>query len=533
MAGQNTTDKQYMLSTSVKGIELLEMGGPMLRGNPMAHELRVANLTNEKAAAGSDGERSGAPAARCGGRRQRAAAAAFLVLCAAAAALLLTRRGRRQPQQAPAPATGGTNTTAAPTTAVPPPAAGPTTPPSHAPSRAPTRGPTAGPTTKRPAPPGGPTAAPTATPSARPTENPTAVPPSTAAPTAVPSEPAWDDATYLDTSLTYNTDYPAGKNKARTVTLRVHYSPGALAAAAAAGARARVVLVSHGGQGSERGHRSFAYIAAELVGRGGYVCVNIGHRTSKANIFHRWDRPHDVSAAIDALAGAGALPGGSGAALAPALPAALAPARLDVASGRVGHLGHSWGAYTAHAVAGAAFEDPVPGAAPGARWTFRDPRVGAVVAFSPQGWGQFGQFDVADSDGHACSQAQPCAITDPSRDNSWRTVTVPAYVLIGQREMDGAAGVEVGAEGTYMAPDWRLTSFVRYAANAAGTRFATVIPGATHEDLGGNPDSDALKAYLAVNARLFFDVYLRGRAGRKPEIGLAAMLEGGVDNRRR
>ena len=57
----------------------------------------------------------------------------------------------------------------------------------------------------------------------------------------------------------------------------------------------------------------------------------------------------------------------------------------------VGHIGYSWGAYTAHSVAGGSFKSSGSGET---LWNFRDERVVAIMALSPQGHGGFGAYDI-------------------------------------------------------------------------------------------------------------------------------------------
>lgn len=298
---------------------------------------------------------------------------------------------------------------------------------------------------------------------------------------------------FADLDVAYVTDYPVGDNVTREFVVRVWFPVGFEGAAP-------VIVVSHGGPGSLKGHENFEHLGQAFAAQG-YLSLHVNHRPSIDTTFHRWDRPHDVSAVLDGLETGGL-----------ALPADFTgTADLE----RVGHLGHSWGAYTAHAVAGAEFTNPVPGQT--TPWRFRDERIDAIVALSPQGWDGFGTFD-AEHD-----------ITQPSSDNSWEVVAIPAYCLVGELEKDGVAGVETGDAEAYRTADWRLFPFVRYPGDAR--RYLSVLPGQTHSDLGGGA-TDEVDTYIAVNARLFFDVYLKGLTEREAEIGLRLLIDG-VDNRRR
>ena len=227
-----------------------------------------------------------------------------------------------------------------------------------------------------------------------------------------------------------------------------------------------VILVSHGGDGSNRGQRALAHLGRTFAAHG-YLAIHLGHRPSESNLAHRLDRPADVSHVLDRLA-AGDVPYPPGFTGLPDL-------------SRVGHAGHSWGAYTSHAVGGATFD----------QGTFGDPRVRAIVPISPQGAGGFGAFDRG------------------PEDNTWRTVTVPVLTYIGETEKNGPAG-------QFEAEDWRLQPFERYPE--AGDAFMAVLPGQDHSQMGSG-GSVEVQAYIANNARLFFDVYVADREADACQIG--------------
>lgn len=219
-----------------------------------------------------------------------------------------------------------------------------------------------------------------------------------------------------------------------------------------------VVLVSHGGSGSERGHRSAPHLGTAYAAAG-FVAIHIGHLPSQPITRHRHDRPADVSFVLDSLE-AGTL----------ILPPGWAE-RLDLT--RVGHVGHSWGAYTAHAVGGADYGDP----------SFADDRIDAIVPLSPQGGGQFGGFD------------------NGGGDTSWATVTIPAYNLIGAEEMnDNAVGMQK--------PDgWRLQPFRSYPD--VSDTFVSVIDGQFHSDLW-NTGSPEVEAFITSQSTAFLLRYVAG-----------------------
>jgi len=237
--------------------------------------------------------------------------------------------------------------------------------------------------------------------------------------------------------------------------------------------KASVILISHGGTGSERGEFALAQLAPTYA-RNGFLAINLGHRTSATQAAHRKDRPADVSFVLNALA----------------------DDRLPLPSGfkgsvdlmRVGHAGHSWGAYTAHAVGGAVFD----------QGQFRDKRIVAIVPISPQGPDQFGSFDRG------------------QQDNSWMSVTVPAFILTGGAEVNGPPG-------EFRMERWRTKAFERYPA--IGDKFLAVVPDQTHAQMGGGGTAE-VSAYEAENTAAFFDAYLRKNAARICEIGTLAFVPG-------
>lgn len=236
---------------------------------------------------------------------------------------------------------------------------------------------------------------------------------------------------------------------------------------------AAVILISHGGDGSDSGENGLSHLGGAYASHG-FLAISLGHRRSADQRAHRRDRPADVSFVLDALA-RGALP----------LPREFrGTANLD----QVGHVGHSWGAYTAHAVAGARFD----------QGEFRDPRVDAVVAISPQGPDQFGSFDRGPND------------------NSWSSVRIPAFVLAGGAELHGPpAG--------YRMDRWRAKPFERFPA--IGDKFLAILPNQDHGQMGSG-GAPAVKAYISENTAAFFDAYVRGRLSRACDIGRLVFFDG-------
>ncbi|MEL6891708.1 MAG: hypothetical protein AAFP84_08940, partial [Actinomycetota bacterium] len=115
--------------------------------------------------------------------------------------------------------------------------------------------------------------------------------------------------------------------------------------------------------------------------------------------------------------------------------------------------------------------------------TFTDERIDAIAPISPQGADQFSAFD------------------DGPDDNTWTTVTIPAYNLVGGDEID------TNATGTIDEPGWRLTPFERYPA--VGDKFLTVIDGQDHRDMWQD-GSIEVNAFIATEITEFFLVYVVG-----------------------
>ncbi|MGL5825737.1 MAG: alpha/beta hydrolase family protein, partial [Nocardioides sp.] len=248
--------------------------------------------------------------------------------------------------------------------------------------------------------------------------------------------------------------------RGRSIPYRLYYPQGARCSAA-------VILVSHGGDGSDEGHLKLNHLGYGYA-NAGFLGLHIGHRESAAGQRQVLDRPADVSFVIDALTnGSLAMPAGFHGG--PDLNA-------------IGHTGHSFGAYTSHAVAGAVFT----------HGSFTDARVRAIAPISPQGPDMLGAFD------------------NGPVDNSWHGVPLPAYNLVGGLEKDG------DRQGGVSMPNWRLYPSWRYGD--AADRFLSVLPGQDHNQMG-NHGSAEIKAFIAINTRVFFDAYLRGRQAVACSVG--------------
>jgi len=266
--------------------------------------------------------------------------------------------------------------------------------------------------------------------------------------------------------VTAQVDSTVAYGSGREVGVRVHYPVGTTGPH-------WIVLISHGGLGMGAGETRFDHLGLPLAERGG-VAVQLGHRRSASNDEHLLDRPRDVSAVIDALAaGTIALDGFAG----------------SLVTSAVGHTGHSGGAYTSHAVAGARYRY-----APEA-----DPRVVAIAPISPQGIGDFfGAYD------------------DGPTDNTWVTVEVPLLTLVGGEELD-SNGV-----GRFVADDWRLQPWSRYPDTA--DRIRIIVPGQDHSDMGGQGPPE-VQAYLGTAIARFFAFVLSGE-GDLCSVGTDSVLGG-------
>jgi hypothetical protein len=242
----------------------------------------------------------------------------------------------------------------------------------------------------------------------------------------------------------------------RVITYQVFAPAGSTAAAP-------VIVVSHGGAGNPRGHLSGNHLG-ETFASGGFIAVHLAHDESTDGNRQVEDRPADVSFFLDELeAGRVALPEGF-------------TGSVDIE--RIGHTGHSFGAYTSHAVGGATYLAPS-----GGTQTFGDERIDALAPISPQGPDQFGGF-----------------VNGPA-DSTWSTVTIPVFDLIGGDEVDD------NAVDTIQRPGWRLAPFDHYPGSS--DTFRTIVAGAVHSDMW-RTGADDVERFVATEILDFMRRYVAG-----------------------
>jgi predicted dienelactone hydrolase len=154
--------------------------------------------------------------------------------------------------------------------------------------------------------------------------------------------------------------------------------------------------------------------------------------------------------------------------------------KMDVE--RIGVGGHSMGAFTADAIAGALVNLPSHPAT-----NFADPRVKAVVLLSPQGPGEFGLAD-----------------------HSWDHVNLPLLSMTGS--------LDLGAENH--GPDWKKIPFER---SQPGAKYHVFIEGANHMSFitaktllpGRAAQGDSILGFTNSASLAFWDAYLKADAGAK------------------
>lgn len=236
-----------------------------------------------------------------------------------------------------------------------------------------------------------------------------------------------------------------------------------------------IIIISHGGEGAPNGYKRMEYLRLEYA-KNGYIAININHLASKRGRTQELDRPADVDYLLDQLL-AGKIK-------------ASTKFRGTFDLSHIGLAGHSWGAYTAQALAGGRYTHGS---------SFRDARISAFCPISPQGRDKFGSFDKGPGD------------------NTWMNIVPPMLNFVGSKEVDG--------DTKFIETGWRFRSYERYPSTEA--KYQALVPGADHLALSGGGTAAQL-AYVAQNSRVFFDVYLRGQVEKKAQIGTLAWIKGAV-----
>ena len=181
-----------------------------------------------------------------------------------------------------------------------------------------------------------------------------------------------------------------------------------------------------------------------------------------------WEsRPLDISFVLDSLAE-----------LQKRVPALAG--RMD--TDHIGVGGHSMGAFTADAIAGALID--LPGRP---TTSFADSRVKAVLLLSPQGPGEFGLTD-----------------------HSWERISIPLMSMTGS--LDSGAGKQ--------GPEWKKIPFER---SQPGDKYHLFIQGVNHGSfVKAQPlfpaqaaQAEAILGYTNSAALAFWDAYLKGDTAAK------------------
>jgi predicted dienelactone hydrolase len=157
---------------------------------------------------------------------------------------------------------------------------------------------------------------------------------------------------------------------------------------------------------------------------------------------------------------------------------------------RIGVGGHSMGSYTAEAIAGALVD--LPGHP---RWNFADPRVKAVLCFSPQGPGQFGL-----------------------NDHSFDQISLPYMGMTGSLD----------SLGPVASPAWHRIPFDR---SRPGDKYHLFIEGANHMSFitprtllpGGAERGGAIFDYTNSASLAFWDACLKSDARAKSYLRSGAL----------
>jgi predicted dienelactone hydrolase len=259
--------------------------------------------------------------------------------------------------------------------------------------------------------------------------------------------------------------------RGRAVPLRIYYPKGE--------GELPVLIFSHGLGGSRE--------SCEYLGRhwaeAGYIVLAPTHVGSdgalfrKGRVFHNLralkkaaddpenlvNRPADVKFLIDSFG---------------EIASAVPELRGRMAMSAIGVGGHSFGAYTTLALAGARVELPGKGIVP-----LADPRIHAFLALSPQGEGRFG-----------------------FRSDSWQDIKRPLFIITGSKDK-GLAGE---------LPSWRLTAYEKLPA---GDKYLGWLEGSNHFSFAGLPrqtaSAERFQEYVKRLSTAFWDAYLKKDANGK------------------
>ena len=188
-------------------------------------------------------------------------------------------------------------------------------------------------------------------------------------------------------------------------------------------------------------------------------------------------RPQDISFVLDSL---------------PVLQKRIPALAGKIDAEHIGVGGHSMGAFTADAIAGALVDLPNHPAT-----NFTDSRVRAVLLLSPQGPGEFGLTD-----------------------HSWDHVTLPLL------SMTGSLDLGAGNQG----PDWKKIPFER---SQPGDKYHTFIEGANHMSFisaktflpGRATQDDSILGFTNAASLAFWDAYLKADPAAKNYLQSDALPE--------
>ena len=228
-----------------------------------------------------------------------------------------------------------------------------------------------------------------------------------------------------------------------------------------------VIVFSHGAWASKDSY----FALGQYWASHGYVSIHPSHADSRKDSGFRgtlqqtisdpsaWeDRPKDISFVLDSL---------------DQIERRVRPLKGKLDRTRIGVGGHSFGAYTAEAVAGATVQ--MPGKSQPE--SFADKRVRAFVVMSPQGTGEMGLTD-----------------------HSWDNIRVPMMLMYGTRDF-----------GTQRrTPTWRSQPFYY---SPPGDKYDLVLQGATHFTFVGpmRESGGETKLFQCVetSSLAFWDAYLK------------------------